>query len=310
MEATNQPILSTSFGLTATRITLLGATLAAFTYGLAACLYALIIYLRITEFRRTANKSFRYSNQNMVLTAYTSIMFALVTVGIYENNHLLWRLFPSAPGRSFDDRLITEAGVGVTGAYTSAINSWMADALLTWRAYVLLQADGAKLRILTVGTLCCVLAAEIGLSVNLLVHIEAFGIGGVLNSMAQISALVTNVLAGGIIVIRLLVHRSRIISALGENHGATYISTAAIILESTLIFIIVETFRAAVFLTRSPLFVLGTEVWGPLHAVCSFLVIYRVLQGRAFSRESHAAVSRQMEFACCTTSLPASTTSG
>lgn len=130
MEYTCQPIISTSLGLTATRIALLWATLSAFVYGVSACLYALIMYLRVTEFRQTDNKSFRYSSQSMVLTVYTSVMFALVTVGIYENNYFLWRLFPSSPGKLFNDRLLTEAGVGVIGAYTSAINSWMADALL------------------------------------------------------------------------------------------------------------------------------------------------------------------------------------
>lgn len=88
------------------------------------------MYLRVTEFRQTVNKSTRYSNQSMMLTVYTSIMFALVTVGIYENNYLLWRLFPSAPGKSFNDRFVTEARVGVVGAYTSTVNCWMADALL------------------------------------------------------------------------------------------------------------------------------------------------------------------------------------
>lgn len=130
MESTSQPINSTSLGLTATRITLLGATLAAFEYGLSTCLYILIMYLRVTEFRQTVNKSTRYSSQSMVLTVYTSIMFALVTVGIYENNYLLWRLFPSAPEKLFNDRFVTEAGVGVVGAYTSTVNCWMADALL------------------------------------------------------------------------------------------------------------------------------------------------------------------------------------
>lgn len=130
MEDLNQPLISSSRGLIATRISLLGTTLSAFTYGLAASLYALIVYLRVTELRRSSDKASRYPRQSMALTVYTTVMFALVTVGVYENNHLLWRLFPSVPGGSFDDRLVTEAGIGVIGACTSAINSWMADALL------------------------------------------------------------------------------------------------------------------------------------------------------------------------------------
>lgn len=130
IEGAHDPIISSSRGLAATHITVLGATLGAFTYGLATCLYTLIMYLRVSEIRRSSGKSCRYSYQNTVLTVYTSIMFALVTVGVYESNQLLWRLIPSTPGGSFDNRFVTEAGIGVTGAYTSAINSWMADTLL------------------------------------------------------------------------------------------------------------------------------------------------------------------------------------
>jgi hypothetical protein len=76
-----------------------------------------------------------------------------------------------------------------------------------------------------------------------------------------------NLLAGGIIVIRLLVHRARIVRVLGKNHGACYANVAAMILESTLIFVIFEVFFTAVFMAKSPLFNLACEVLGPLH-VC------------------------------------------
>lgn len=97
--------------------------------------------------------------------------------------------------------------------------------------------------------------------------------GGVLGSMTQISTLVANGLAGGIIVVRLLVYKAQIVSTLGKNHGVSYTSTAAIVLESTLVFLLFEGFRAWAFRAKSPLFILGSEIFAPLHVSHCALVL-------------------------------------
>lgn len=76
--------------LTETRITLLGATLGAFTYGLATCLFVQIVHLRVA-YSRSKLRSFEPSGhiQNIILMMYTSVMFALLSVSFGYNNYLL-----------------------------------------------------------------------------------------------------------------------------------------------------------------------------------------------------------------------------
>lgn len=132
MSTTKQPMPWSAPELTVTRITILGTTLVAFTYGIATCLFILIVQLRVAYSIRTLRSSWKAPGQiqNIILTMYTCGMFALVSICICSNNHLLWNFFPSAPQMPFNLSLLEDYGVGRLGAFASVINNWMADALL------------------------------------------------------------------------------------------------------------------------------------------------------------------------------------
>lgn len=57
-------------------------------------------------------------------------MFVLITIIISSHGSKLWNFFPATPDGLFDDRFITEEGIGHMGTFASFVNNWMADALL------------------------------------------------------------------------------------------------------------------------------------------------------------------------------------
>lgn len=126
-----QDTIFSSHGLKVTRITLLGSMLGAAAYGTAASLYFMILYLRIYPRRAPGSTNTRAQRiQNIVLTIHTSIMFVLITTIISSHVSKLWNFFPSTPDGLFDDRFVTEEGIGHLGTFAGFMNNWLADALL------------------------------------------------------------------------------------------------------------------------------------------------------------------------------------
>jgi hypothetical protein len=126
-----QSTIFSPYGLKLTRITLLGSMLGAAAYGTAASLYFMILYLRIYPRRAPGSTNSRAQRiQNIVLTIHTSIMFILITIIISSHASKLWNFFPATPDGLFDDRFVTEEGIGHMGTFASFVNNWMADALL------------------------------------------------------------------------------------------------------------------------------------------------------------------------------------
>lgn len=149
-------------------------------------------------------------------------------------------------------------------------------------------------------------------------------ISAVCTSVGMLLTLSVNLFGGGIISIRLMMYRNRMVHLLGKHHGALYTNIAIIVLESALLFVIVEIFFFATFFLESPPFNLASELISPLQVstmissaylfgpylmippfilrlcqtICSFLVIYRIMLGRSVSTAPvSTAVSKDIEFA-------------
>jgi len=115
-----------------------------------------------------------------------------------------------------------------------------------------------------------------------------------------VMSLALNILVTILIVLRLLLCRSRVTSLLGKKHGAQYTSVAAMIIESaaiystfSLLFLIPFAINTTTSLALSQLFL---QALSPVQVFSTLLIVFRVAQGKSWSQKTAITISQTGNF--------------
>jgi hypothetical protein len=102
-----------------------------------------------------------------------------------------------------------------------------------------------------------------------------------------------NVTLSTAIVVRLIVHRCHLAKVLGKGHGTEYTQIAAIIIESCAVYTITALALLVPFALHNPIGVLFVQFGAQTAILAPLLIIYRIAQGKAMTRETTTSTTEQ-----------------
>ncbi|TDL20998.1 hypothetical protein BD410DRAFT_695577, partial [Rickenella mellea] len=260
-----------------------GEFLGGVAYGIHVSIFATTAYFM------TQNKSWRKAPR--VLFGVACILFILGTIIIATNTKLMEQAF-------IDDRNIPGGPLGWleqyygeplvifgNAAYITA--NFLADGLLIYRLLVLWDYNHY---IMTIPVLSYLGSTAL----SILTLFQAARPGSTLATHNTVVFAVPywslsislNLLVTLLIVLRLLMWRSKVIGVLGPQHSKTYTSIAAMMIESAALFSVAGLIFIICFARQSHVQNLILPVLGQIMCMSPELIIMRVALGRAWSRDT------------------------
>ncbi|KAJ7593592.1 hypothetical protein C8J56DRAFT_742413, partial [Mycena floridula] len=270
-----------------------GAFLGSVGYGMAAILYFMSVNL-LWKARKGANRS-----RNIGLMVYITIIFLLSTfymVALLQFTQLSFiddRNIPGGP--NYYETAMYSIPIDLMGNAVMVIITWMCDIINVWRCSVIYK--GSKLPVyvvliipslmyLTSIVLGTLWLKQVGTSSS-----SPYSTSGINFTVPYYAmSLALNILVTILIVVRLLLYRAKINRAMGKKHGAQYTSLAAMMVESaaiysafSLLFLVPFSLTQPTAVSLSQLFLLALS---PVQVFSTFLIIFRVAQGKSWSQDT------------------------
>ncbi|KAF9457973.1 hypothetical protein BDZ94DRAFT_1174538 [Collybia nuda] len=266
-----------------------GAFLAAVAYGMQVILYSMSCYLLVRH--RTSTNS----TKNIGLTVYITILFTLGTLYIAallqftQESFIDGRNIPG--GADAYEKVMFSSPIDMLGNVTMVILTWMCDIINVWRCIVIYQGSRVPVWIVSVVPFTMYLASIV-LGILFLKQIgsgtqtpwQAHGIN--YTSPYYSMSLALNILVTIMIVTRLFLCRHRINRVMGRSHGTQYTYLAAMIIESAAIYSTFSLLFLVPFAFQNPLSQLFLQALSPVQNVSTFLIIFRVAQGKGWTQET------------------------
>ncbi|KAF5347288.1 hypothetical protein D9756_009938 [Leucocoprinus leucothites] len=270
------------------RAWLQGAFITAIAYGIEFILYTM------TSFSLWKSWSPLNRRRNLIFIFYTSLIFTLSTLYIAGLFEFLQESFIDGNIAPLESRLITsKLPLAITLANnTMIVKGWLCDIINIWRSIVIYW--GCRIPSWLVNLVPSLLyLATIGLGIlSLCTDLPIIALVLTRTSLVPlvyfVISLSLNILITTLLALRLLVCRTRIAQVLGRAHGAQYTNLAAMIVESAaihsfvaILVIITISIDNATIPGQVCLLLLP-----PLQDISSFLIVLRVAQGKAWSRDT------------------------
>ncbi|KAJ6499038.1 hypothetical protein C8R45DRAFT_1071663 [Mycena sanguinolenta] len=269
-----------------------GAFLACVAYGMAALLFFQCINLLLFAPRS------KPSRWTQALAVYMTMMFALSTVYMAALCQFTQESFIDgrniAGGPNAFENVMYSIPVDMLANATLVILSWFADLITIWRCYVIYR--GSSIAVIALSAL--MLITSIGLGICWLKQVgrssaSPWNTDGVNFTMPYFAmSLALNITVTVLIVVRLMVYRRRIKHALplGTNHGTPYVSLATMVFESAAIYSVFSLLFLVPFVFGHPLSQLFLQALSPVQIMASFLIIFRIAQGKAWSHQTAVTI--------------------
>ncbi|KAI0259602.1 hypothetical protein BC834DRAFT_962042 [Gloeopeniophorella convolvens] len=281
----------TPFQIFTERAWLQGAILGAVAYGSAFTLFAICLNILVKQTNRTNIKI------KGAFIAYITILFILGTIFMAasaEFTQLAFidnRNYPGGPA-AYENAMFS-IPVDMAGNVAFVLTTWFADALLVWRCMVIYK--GCQFPLWAIMAFpCLVYTASIVMGVLWLKQLSTtspYGTIGVNWTIPCLSiSLALNILVSIAIVIRLLVYRRRISSAMGRHHGSQYTSIAAMVIESASIYSAFSIFFLVPFGMNSPVSEIVLQSLSEIQICTTLLIVFRVAQGKGWSQDTTTQV--------------------
>ncbi|KAH7909054.1 hypothetical protein BJ138DRAFT_1115298 [Hygrophoropsis aurantiaca] len=259
-----------------------------------AAMYGVDVALYVACFRSLLQKTTR-TNYKRQLPFLIFIVLALVlstvfTVSMTDFSNLAFienRNYPGGPGAW--SRAMFHIAQNEPANVTFVLLTWGADMLFLWRYMIIYR--GCSVRTSVVMALPCLMfTTSFSLGILFLIQwSESSPWGKVLGVDFTLpflgTSLALNILSTTAIVLRLLHFRYRITSAFGTRHGAQYTSIVGIIIESAAIYSTFSVIFLVTFAIGNPISTIFLDSLSSIQMFASMLIIWRVTQGRAWSKE-------------------------
>ncbi|KAL0954452.1 hypothetical protein HGRIS_003428 [Hohenbuehelia grisea] len=276
------------------RTWLAGYALAGFGYGVVTVLTAMC--------SRSLYRSIQPSNrtQRVVLLVFVAVIFVAASLFIIgtakmtELSFVTYRLYPGGPA-AFEIEMFS-LPIDVLAVTPIVFSNWLCDGLLCWRCMVI-YSNITYARWLSRVVPLLLYLSEIGMGILWIAQISAP------NSSLWSSTVVNtinfttpyfwigfslNILATAAIVGRLLMHRRNISHAMGGNYGLQYVSLAAIIVESALLYSAFLLMFLVPYTMDHPVQNAFLQLFGEAQMIPTLLIVHRVASGEAWSNSLNA----------------------
>ncbi|KAF8558655.1 hypothetical protein OG21DRAFT_1404750 [Imleria badia] len=268
---------------------LYGAIVTAILYGVVVVLY--VMCARSLWGRIRSREGGR--RKNWFFFIYVNFIFALSTLYVASNSQITQlgfinhRDYPGGPS-AYE---INTSSIPLNVAFV--VSNWCADALMIWRCIVVYR--DSKFHILcfcvcrpAIVTLCVGSAVTGSLWVIIVSQPAQSAIGWMSFSFLfpYLSvSLAINIVICILTVLRLLHHRASISKVLGPGYGLLYASFAAMIVESAAVYSICSLLYLIPYAINSPLANAFMQILGEAQVIAPLLIIYRVSEGKAWSKD-------------------------
>lgn len=202
------------------------------------------------------------------------------------------RDFPGGPA-NYEETMFS-IPIDEIGNVAFVLANWCADAMLVWRSIIIYQGCGLP-PWLVIFIPCLMYLGSFAMSIMWLIQISSPS-----SSPFQTSAtnainwtepylflsLALNIVLTILIVSRLLLHRHKLRRLLGAKHGSDYTSIASLIVESSALYSSFSLLFLIPFALNSALANIFLQALSQVQIIAPLLIIYRVLQGKAWSSET------------------------
>ncbi|KAH7903033.1 hypothetical protein BJ138DRAFT_1168621 [Hygrophoropsis aurantiaca] len=280
-----------------------GYVAAGVVYGVVVVLFVVCFY-RLWERIRTKR---REASTNFMLLYLISV-FGFATVVFATNSKFVQlafinnRDYPGGPGAYTNAMFSIPVNLVSSIAYLLA--NWCATGLMLWRCIVIHQNCGPMVRRSIYGGLGLVVMGFTTISLLWLVQVCSPASSPSQNTLMAINyttpffstALATNVITTILIAARILIHRHETRRKLHPEDyiSCSYTGVPAIIIESASIYTAFYLLFIISFATNSVSQMAFLQVVSHMDTLASFLIIYRVLQGKAWTRETFSRTAEVM----------------
>ncbi|KAF8993855.1 hypothetical protein BDQ17DRAFT_1431445 [Cyathus striatus] len=267
-------------------------------YGAIAILY--LAYLQLV--RKQYPKFDVLTRQAWMLMGYATVTFILCTMtftaALKKSVDLL-----NLPNCSWSDLALEQmshiqGGLGTMGNICFMLTSWTADALLIWRCLIIYHDIGnLKWVYVSVPILLEVASIVFG---SIFCKSISSDPNDVFRPMIYYESitLALNALLTILIISRLFVLRYRVRKTLGPYFGDEYTSVAAMLTESQAMTLVSQGFMVAliVLVGDNGGTLVVYQVLSQVQALAPMLIIYRVMQGKAWSNTTIAQITKTCSF--------------
>ncbi|KAG8215361.1 hypothetical protein J3R82DRAFT_8958 [Butyriboletus roseoflavus] len=284
-----------------------GAFLSSLFFGIETTLSTLT-FLAILR-RRTP----RRSRMDIIFLVYIAVLFLIVTASQalllewIQMGFITQRNYPGGPSAFFNNAYSIPSSLAET--VLAAIANWMMESLLVrlstlhvlfeemahtwfkvWRCRVVC---GTRERLWWLGVaIPLLLLITVFVTSSLYIYNGLHGVPPTIYALAySISSLALNLTATGFIAGRLLVHRHRVVSQLGREHGKLYVGIAAVVVESAAIYTGFLLIVIIAYALASPATNLLQQAVWHVQMITSLLIIWRIARGEGWTNSTGTVVA-------------------
>ncbi|KAH7911149.1 hypothetical protein BJ138DRAFT_1007227 [Hygrophoropsis aurantiaca] len=259
-----------------------------------ACVYSLALSLSKEDRWRTYFYITYTIAMTILGTLYTA--FNARTIQLAYVNH---KDFSAGP--TVYDAMIYHELITILGTTTYVIANWMADALILWRFTMLYR----ELRYWMI-VVAFPFIIFIGVIVTgFLVMIKSTRPGQSLYSKSAVAwaipyyslSLSLNVITTGLMAIRLYQHKRRLEKILGPGHASLYTTVTAMLIESCALFALWSIITLVLYIIGNPDQFVFVCALSQVQIIAPLLIIFRVAQGKAWTRSTENNVMSTIQVA-------------
>ncbi|KAF8993858.1 hypothetical protein BDQ17DRAFT_1545847 [Cyathus striatus] len=272
-----------------------GNILSGIVYGTIIILYFAYIQL----LRKQYPKLELLTRQAWMLLGYATLTFMLCTLIMSSFLKKSVELL-NYPLCSWDDTksfmyVNVSLGVELFGNTCFVLISWTADALLIWRCLIMYHDFGRRKWLV----ISFPLLVQVGSTVAGAYFCYSDFVGSIV--IYEGITLGLNVTLTVLIISRLLFLRYRTKQALGSDYGYEYTNVAAMLTESQALSMIAQSIMVAFSYGSGRIWDDGKslvmyQILAQVQALAPMLVIYRVIQGKAWSSNTFAQITKSRSF--------------
>ncbi|KAH7913641.1 hypothetical protein BJ138DRAFT_1111294 [Hygrophoropsis aurantiaca] len=263
--------------------------------------FMLILFVKCFQalWKRIRSKSSR-SRRDIVLMAFICSTFSLETTSFITNIRLVQLSFlnttPAIPVPSGTLGRLYSTPEALPIWIPLLVVNWCGNSLMIWRCTIIYQGCRTITKYTVFAVLLLILLANLVFGL-LWVHEPVwpiiagvgFGMMSIPFTITYFSFAVTlSTVITILIASRLLLYRHRIIKAAGNASGSHYTSITMIVVESSLLYSSCALLYLAPLAAGNAVSFIFLQMLGMIDVIASFLIIYRVLTGKAWS--SHSTV--------------------
>ncbi|KAH7913640.1 hypothetical protein BJ138DRAFT_1111293 [Hygrophoropsis aurantiaca] len=255
--------------------------------------FMLLLFVKCFQalWKRIRSKSSR-SKKDIVLMAFICLTFSLGTTSYITNIIFVQSAFLGVlpPFIRLNELYLSDRALPTMWIPLLVVN-WCGNSLMIWRCTIIYQ-DCRTITKYTVFAVLLMLLLATLVSGLLWVSpvIGPWNIRGQTSIPVTITyfsfAIALSTVITILIASRLLLYRHRIINFAGKGSGSQYTNITMIVVESSLLYSSCSLLYLALFTVENPMDFIFLQMLGMVDVIASFLIIYRVLTGRAWSSAS------------------------